>query len=84
LIHALAVREMQLMHHAMKHRCENESGDADQHEPGIERIDAFKHLAAFVLRLAVRPHAAEYHGGMTEGSAQVEPFEIAIAENSNG
>src|SRR5262245_46066629 len=79
----LVVGKMQLMHHAMKHRREDEAGDADQEQPGIERVDAFEDLAALMLGLAIRPHAAEDHGRVAERFAPVEALEMVIADHAD-
>ena len=45
----IVVGQMQLMHHPVEDRRQDEAGDADEQQPRIERIKTFKQLAAIVM-----------------------------------
>ncbi len=71
------------MHHPVEHRREDQAGHADEQQTAIDGVDALEQLAAVVDGLVVRPHAAKYHGSVTEGPEPAQPLEIAIAEHAD-
>ena len=72
------------MHHPVEHRRQDQAGHADEQQPAIDGVNAFKQLARIAVGLRIGPHAAKDHGGVAERPEPAQALEIAIAEHAGG
>ena len=67
----------------MECRCDHKPTDNDEHEPGVQRIEAGEELAASGLRRVDRTHAAEQHRAVEERGDPLEALEYAVTRHAD-
>jgi len=73
---------MEPVHQAVHYGGKDEAGCDQEHEAGIQRVEAGEQLASVSLGRVNRPHSAHQHCCIEEGIAPREVLEVLVARHS--
>src|SRR5512139_399517 len=72
---------MEMVKHPVNDRCEDDAHHGDEHQSGVQRINAREELTRLAQALGLdRPHAAEKHGRIQEC---IEPRHMLVMRVAN-
>ena len=67
----------------MERGCDHKPSDNDEHESGVQRVEAGEELSASGLRRVDRTHAAEQHRAVEERGIPREALELAVTGHAD-